>query len=82
MSAAQTSLAVPVVDSYTLDSFVITGVDVVPSTSAQIYVLITASTGRVFARTVVLEGDEYLAWQSDSYLYEFVQAYFAANFTP
>ena len=82
MSAAQTSLAVSVVDSYTLDSFVITGVDVVPSTSARLYVLITASTGRVFARTVALEGDEYLAWQSDAYLYEFVQSYLAANFTP
>ena len=82
MSAAQTSLAVSVVDSYTLDSFVITGVDVVPSTSARLYVLITASTGRVFARTVALEGDAYTAWQSDSYLYEFVQSYLAANFTP
>ena len=82
MSAAQTSLAVSVVDSYTLDSFVITGVDVVPSTSARIYVMITASTGRTFARTVALDGDEYLAWQSDAYLYEFVQSHLATSFTP
>lgn len=82
MSAAQTSLAVPVVDSYTLDSFTITGVDVVPSTSARLYVVITASTGRVFARTVVLEGDDYAAWNSDDYLYEFVRSHLATNFTP
>lgn len=81
MSAA-TALAVPVVDSYTLDSFTITGVDVVPSTSARIYVMITASTGRVFARTVALAGDDYAAWADDSYLYEHVATHLASGFTP
>lgn len=75
-------ISVPVVDSYTLDSFVITQVDVVPCTSALLYVMITASSGRVFARTIRLEGEEYLAWQSDSYLYEYVENSLKAGFTP
>ena len=77
-----TPISIPVIDNYTLDSFAITGVDVIPSTSAQIYVSIMASTGRVFARTVSLTGDDYAAWQSDTYLFEYVAAYLAAKFEP
>lgn len=76
------TLSITVSENYTLDSFVITQVDVIPSTSAIIYVMITSSTGRVFARTINLTGDEYTAWQSDSYLYEYVASSLEKSFTP
>ena len=74
--------SITVSENYTLKSFVITGVSVIPLTSADICVMITASTGRVFARNIPLEGDAYTAWQSDAYLYEYVAAYLATSFTP
>ena len=72
------TLSLAITDSFTLDSFVITSVDVIPGISAKIYVLISASNGRVFTRTVPLEGDDYTAWVYDNYLFDFVQQHIEA----
>ena len=73
MSVASSSLSLAVTDSFTLDSFVITSVECIPGISAKIFVLISASNGRVFTRTVPLDGDDYTAWIYDSYLETYVQ---------
>lgn len=78
----KSALSFSVSESYTLTSFRITGVDVVPGISANVNVIITASNDRVFARTVSLVGDAYTAWTEDLYLYAYVRENIGAIFSP
>ena len=75
------TLSFSVAETYTLTSFTISGVDVVPGTSANIYIVITASNGRTFARTVPLVNASYTAWTDDSYLYSYIQTNIASLFS-
>ena len=78
----ESALSFPVSESYTLESFAITGVDVVPGVSANVYVVIAASNGRSFTRTVKLAGDAYAAWTVDAYLYAYVRENIGTIFSP
>ena len=72
MANIVTALSLSVKEIYTLDSFIITSVELKPSVSANIYICITASNNKIFVRTVSLVGDDYTAWTSDDYLYKYI----------
>lgn len=68
------SLSLALTESFTLESFEIVSILVKPYTSASINITITASNGKLYDRVAYLECDEYIAWETDSYLYTYIQA--------
>ena len=67
------SLCLALKESFTLISFEIVNIVVKPDVSATIHITITASNTKLYDRVVFLDGDAYLAWDTDSYLYTYVQ---------
>jgi hypothetical protein len=68
------TLSLTLTESFTLTSFEIVKVVLTPNVSASIAITITASNGKLYNRVAFLEGDAYLAWQTDSYLYTYIQS--------
>ena len=71
--SSNSTLSLFVSDSFTLDSFIIEKITVIPNVSASINIVITASNGKLYDRTVFLDGVIYTAWTTDDYLYTYIQ---------
>jgi hypothetical protein len=72
--SSKNTLSLALTESFTLESFEIVSIVVKPSTSASINITISGSNGKLYDRVAFLEGDEYLAWETDDYIYTYIQA--------
>lgn len=68
------TLSLALTESFTLESFDIVSILVKPTKSATINITIHASNGKLYDRVVYIDGDEYLKWETDDYLYTYIQA--------
>jgi hypothetical protein len=71
--SSNSSLSLALNESFTLDNFEIIAIRVIPHTSANIDIVITASNTKIYNRTLLLDGDNYTAWIDDDYLYTYIQ---------
>jgi hypothetical protein len=60
-------------ETFSLDSFVINKVSVVPNISAVIEITIYASNNKSYDRTLLIIGEDYNTWVTDDYLYTYIQ---------
>jgi hypothetical protein len=60
-------------DAFVLESYSINIIRVIPLTCATIDISITASNNKIYQRSIQLNGQEYLDWTSDDYLYKYVE---------
>lgn len=67
------SLSLAVSESFTLESFEIVAVRVVPSVSVCIDIIITGSNTKIYNRTICIDGDSYKLWVTDDFLYTYIE---------
>ena len=67
------SLSLEISETFTLQSFTINSMHVIPKTSASIKITISADNGKLYDRTVFIDGQVYLDWTTDDYLYSYIQ---------
>ena len=68
------SLSLEISETFTLQSFTINSMHVIPKTSASIQITISADNGKLYDRTVFIDGQTYLDWVSDEFLYAYIQS--------
>jgi hypothetical protein len=78
---SKNSLSLEITESYTLDSFEITYINVIPCFSATISITITASNRKLYDRVFQLVGQDYFDWTGDDYLYSYIQSNISDIFT-
>ena len=66
-------LSLAVSESFTLESFEIVAVRVIPSESVCIDIIIRGSNTKIYNRTVCIDGDAYKLWVTDDYLYTYIE---------
>ena len=55
-------------------SYEIVSVSLVLNTSATVYLLLFSNDNKVYERVLLLNGDDYLAYTDDSYLYTYINS--------
>ena len=78
--SSNNTLSLALTEYFTLESFEITAIRVIPNTSACIDITITASNTKLYNRTLSLTGDKYTAWTTDDYIYTYIQENIATIF--
>lgn len=74
MSSVSTAINYKVVPpSYTLTSFSVVVIRVIPSVCACVDIMISASNGEIYNRSFDLSGQAYLEWTNDEYIYNYVR---------
>ena len=67
------TLSLALTESFSLESFEITAVRVIPSVSVCIDILIKASNTKIYNRTICIDGNGYKEWITDDFLYKYIQ---------
>ena len=67
------SLCLALKEYFTLISFEIVNITVRTNISASILITIKASNNKLYDRVVLLDGEAYLEWDNDDYLYTYIQ---------
>ena len=55
-------------------SYEIVSISLVLNTSATVYLLLFSNDNKIYERVLSLNGDEYLAYTDDSYLYTYINS--------
>ena len=71
--SADSLLDLEITESFKLERFLITAIRIIPKLSADIDICIYASNRKQYFRTFSLTGKDYTDYQTDDYLYDYIQ---------
>ena len=67
------TLSLVISSTFTLTSFTIYKVIVTPNECASIHITIETDDGKLFDRVAFLSGEAYTLWETDDYIYKYIQ---------
>ena len=66
--------SITILQKISIISYEIVSVSLVLNTSATVYLLLFSNDNKIYERVLLLNGDDYLAYTDDSYLYIYINS--------
>ena len=66
--------SITILQKISIISYEIVSISLVLNTSATVYLLLFSNDNKIYERVLLLNGDDYLAYTDDSYLYIYINS--------